>query len=84
MCTVHYIIFTVVKLGLFIRALLLDRILALEKTTRASRVHLVYIDMHFLINILYVLLLTSSLQYCYVYINLCEQRNYKKESNKSI
>ena len=40
---VHYTIFSVVKLDLFIRALLLDRILALEKTTRTPRVHLVYI-----------------------------------------
>ena len=39
---VHYTIFSVVKLDLFIRALLLDRILALEKkTTRTPRVHLV-------------------------------------------
>ena len=40
---VHYTIFSVVKLDLFIRALLLDRILALEKTTRTPRVHLVLI-----------------------------------------
>ena len=33
--------FSVVKSHLFIRALLLDRILALEKTTRTPRVHLV-------------------------------------------
>ena len=38
---VHYTIFSVVKSDLFIRALLLDRILALEKTTRTPRVHLV-------------------------------------------
>ena len=38
---VHYSIFSVVKLDLFIRALLLDRILALEKTTRTLRVYLV-------------------------------------------
>ena len=38
---VHYTIFLVVKLDLFIRALLLDRILALEKTTRTPGVHLV-------------------------------------------
>ena len=38
---VHYTIFSVVKLDLFIRALLLDRILALEKTKRTPRVHLV-------------------------------------------
>ena len=38
---VHYTIFSVVKLDLFIRALLLDRILPLEKTTRTPRVHLV-------------------------------------------
>ena len=36
---VHYTIFSVVKLNLFIRALLLDRILALEKL----RVRLAYI-----------------------------------------
>ena len=34
---VHYTIFSVVKLDLFIRALLQDRILALEKTTRTPR-----------------------------------------------
>ena len=39
---VHYTIFSVVKLDLFIRALLLDRILPLEKTTRTPRVHLVH------------------------------------------
>ena len=38
---VHYTISSVVKLDLFIRALLLDRILALEKNTRTPRVHLV-------------------------------------------
>ena len=38
---VHYTIFSVVKLDLFIRALLLDRILVFEKTTRTPRVHLV-------------------------------------------
>ena len=38
---VHYTIFSMVKLDLFIRALLLDRILAPEKTTRTPRVHLV-------------------------------------------
>ena len=44
---VHYTIFSVVKLDLFIRALLLDRILALEKNTRTPRVHLVNILMMF-------------------------------------
>ena len=39
---VHYTIFSVVKLDLFIRALLLDRILALEKNMRTPRVHLVH------------------------------------------
>ena len=39
MCTLP--IFSVVKSSLFIRALLLDRILATEKTTRTPRVHLV-------------------------------------------
>ena len=38
---VHYTIFSVVKSDLFIRALLLDRILVTEKTTRTPRVHLV-------------------------------------------
>ena len=38
---VHYTIFSVVKLDLFIPALLLDRILALEKTTCTPRVDLV-------------------------------------------
>ena len=36
---VHYTIFSAVKLDSFIQALLLDRILALEKTTRTPRVH---------------------------------------------
>ena len=40
---VHYTIFSVVKSDLFIRALLLDRILVTEKTTRTPRVHLVFI-----------------------------------------
>ena len=40
MCTLP--IFSVVKSSLFIRAVLLDRILATEKTTRTPRVHLVY------------------------------------------
>ena len=38
---VHYTIFSVLKTNLFIRALLLDRILVTEKTTRTPRVHLV-------------------------------------------
>ena len=38
---VHYTIFSVVRLDLFIRALLLNRVLALEKNTRTPRVHLV-------------------------------------------
>ena len=38
---VHYTIFSVVKLDLFVRALTRDHILALEKTTRTPRVHLV-------------------------------------------
>ena len=38
---VHYTFSSVAKLDLFVRALLLDRILALEKTTRTPRVHLV-------------------------------------------
>ena len=39
MCTLHE--FSVLKSNLFIRALLLDRILVTEKTTRTPRVHLV-------------------------------------------
>ena len=39
MCTLHD--FSVLKSNLFIRALLLDRILVTEKTTRTPRVHLV-------------------------------------------
>ena len=38
---VHYTIFSVVKLDLFIRALLLDRILVMEKNTRTPCVHLI-------------------------------------------
>ena len=40
MCTLP--IFSVVKSNLFILALLLDRILVTEKTTRTPRVHLVF------------------------------------------
>ena len=40
MCTLHD--FSVLKSNLFIRALLLDRILVTEKTTRTPRVHLVH------------------------------------------
>ena len=39
MCTLHD--FSVLKSNLFIRALLLDRILVTGKTTRTPRVHLV-------------------------------------------
>ena len=39
MCTLHD--FSVLKSNLFIRALLLDRILVTEKTTPTPRVHLV-------------------------------------------
>ena len=39
---VHYTIVSVVKLDLLIRALLLDHIHALEKTTRTPHVHLVF------------------------------------------
>ena len=46
---VHYMIFSVAKLDLFIRALLLHRILALEKTTRTPRVYLVNMCKHFII-----------------------------------
>ena len=42
---VHYTIFSVVKLDLFILALLLDSILALEKTMCTPRVHLVEITL---------------------------------------
>ena len=42
MCTLHD--FSVLKSNLFIRALLLDRILVTEKTTRTPRVHLVIIE----------------------------------------
>ena len=38
-----FTIFTVIKLDLFIQALLLDYILALEKNTRTPCVHLVFI-----------------------------------------
>ena len=42
---VHYTILTVVKLDLFIRALLLDQILAPEIATRTPRVHLVFLNL---------------------------------------
>ena len=51
--SVHYTIFSVVKLDLFIRALLLDRIIALEKTTCTSHVHLV-IDSNCMYIVLFV------------------------------
>ena len=41
LCTLHDFL-SVVKLDLYMRALLLDRILAPEKNTRAPRVHLVH------------------------------------------
>ena len=41
---VHYTIFSVVNLGSFIRVLILDCILALEKTTRTPHVHLAVFD----------------------------------------
>ena len=44
MCTLP--IFSVVKSNLFIRALLLDRILVTEKTTRTPHVHLVFTGSH--------------------------------------
>ena len=44
MCTLHD--FSVLKSNLFIRALLLDRILVTEKTTRTPRVHLVLHTLH--------------------------------------
>ena len=43
---VRYTIFLVVKLYLFIRALLLDRILALEKTTCTPHVHLAHCTLY--------------------------------------
>ena len=39
----HHTIFSAIKLDLYIRTLLLDHILALEKTTRTPRVHPVFI-----------------------------------------
>ena len=38
----HYTIFSVVKLDLYIRALLQHHILALKKTTRTPHVHLIF------------------------------------------
>ena len=71
---VHYTIFSVVKLDLFIRALLLDRILALEKTTRTPRVHLIHFCLEFSIlnNMKWKMLLQadSSLK-TYLYISIC-------------
>ena len=43
---VHYTICSVVKSDIFIRALLLDRNLVTEKTTRTPRVHLLYVIHH--------------------------------------
>ena len=43
---VHYTIFSAIILDLFIRALLPDRILAPEKTTRTPLVHLVNFALH--------------------------------------
>ena len=50
---VHYTIFTVVKSDLFIRALLLDRILVTEETTRTTRVHIVIIQVYINVQNLY-------------------------------
>ena len=73
---VHYTIFSVVKLDLFIRALLLDRILALEKTTCTPHVHLV-IDC----NCMYIVLFVQyqplkSLRS--VQISILEPKNYPR------
>ena len=57
-------IFSVVKLDLFIRALLLDRILALEKNTRTPRVHLV-INKKTASNAINVSLITKPLLWLY-------------------
>ena len=57
---IHYPIFSVVKLDLFIRALLLDRILAMENIMRTPRVHLVLFkcDTNVIIN--YTFMCTNS------------------------
>ena len=58
---VHYTIFSIIKLNLFIRAdLLLDQILFLEDTTRTLRVHLVIACM-----------CVHVYKYVYVYIIIC-------------
>ena len=72
---VHYTIISVVKLDLFIRALLLDRILALEKTTRTSRVHLV--DIEDMLNILIII----TLRY-YAEFNHVKKERKKEQGNK--
>ena len=59
---VHYAIFSVMKLDLFIRALLLDRILALEEATRTPRVLLVTTDLYFWFWLLLVLWCATHLQ----------------------
>ena len=56
---VHYTIFSLVKLDLFIRALLLDRILALEKTTRTPLVNLV--------NRVILCQMNNNFKHCHVY-----------------
>ena len=74
--------FSVAKLGLFIRARLLDCILALEKTTRTPRVHLVsnvvaLLKSHYLSNYIYIFPTTtdtihfSILCYYMVYAGPC-------------
>ena len=57
---VHYTIYSVVKLDLCIRALLLDRIFALEKTTRTPRV---YFFVNLLINIVYYVCIDENQRY---------------------
>ena len=55
----HTILFSVVKLVLFMRALLLDRILALEKTTCTPSVHLVLLCT-IILHSIYLLLINQS------------------------
>ena len=69
---VHYTILSVVNLGSFIRALILDCILALEKTTCTPRVHLVLEVVAFMTTII------NRLKY-----HVC-QRIYELDSIESI
>ena len=62
-------IFSVVKLDLFIRAFTRDHILALEKTTRTPRVHLVNTcDLLYIIGMSVLLICSNTILFYYLFL----------------